>query len=102
MRARETTHCKKCGGDHNVKAGFVNGEQRYLCRDCGCKFVPTRQHGKPDKDKLLAVCLYLHGFSFRAIAKLFGVTPKAVFDWVNIYSGENRVKAESRGEAQYS
>jgi len=92
-------NCKKCGSEKHVKAGFIKGEQRYLCKDCGCKFVPTRHHGKPEKDKLLAVWLYLHGFSFRTIAKYFKVTPKAVYDWVRIYAKENYVKPEPKGEA---
>jgi transposase-like protein len=92
-------HCKKCGSEKHVKAGFIGGEQRYLCKDCGCKFVPTRQHGKPKKDKLLAVWLYLHGLSFRTIAKLFKVSPKAIFDWVKTFAKENYVKPAPQGEA---
>jgi len=34
--------CKKCGGENYAKAGFLNGGQRYRCRDCGCKFVPVK------------------------------------------------------------
>jgi transposase len=90
---------KKCGGEKHVKAGFIKGEQRYLCKDCGCKFVPTRQHGKPPKDKLLAVWLYCHGLSFRTIAKLFKVSPKAVFVWVKTFAKENYVKPEPQGES---
>ena len=92
-------YCKKCGGESHVKAGFIKGEQRYLCKECGCKFVPTRHHGKPKKDKLLAVWLYLHGLSFRTIAKLFKVTPKAVHDWVKAFAKENYVKPEPQSEA---
>lgn len=92
-------YCKKCGSEKHVKAGFIQGEQRYLCKDCGCKYVPTRHHGKPEKDKLLAVWLYLHGLSFRTIAKLFKVTPKAICDWVKIYAKENYTKPEPQGEA---
>ena len=92
-------YCKKCGGVNRVKAGFINGEQRYLCKDCGCKYVPTRHHGKPLKDKLLAIWLYMHGLSFRTIAKLFKVTPKAVYDWVKAFAKENYIKPEPQGEA---
>ena len=81
--------CKKCGSEHHVKAGFISGEQRCLCKDCGCKFVPTRHHGKPKKDKLLAVWLYMHGLSFRTIPKLYKVSPKAIFDWVKAFAKEN-------------
>ncbi len=91
--------CKKCGSINYVKAGFIQGEQRYKCKDCGCKFVPTRHHGRPEKDKLLAVWLYSHGLSFRTIAKFFKVSVKAVFDWVKAYAKTNYTKPEPKGEA---
>ncbi len=91
--------CKKCESENRVRAGFVNGEQRYLCKDCGCKYVPTRQHGKPEKVKLLAIWLYSHGLSFRTIAKLFKVTHKAVYDWVKIYATMNYTKPEPQSDA---
>ena len=90
--------CKKCESTHHVKSGFITGEQRYLCKKCGCKFVPTRQRGRPQKDKLLAVWLYLHGLSFRTIAKLFRVTPKTIYDWVKKYAQENYVKPVPQGD----
>jgi transposase-like protein len=90
--------CKKCDSDRAVKSGFVKGEQRYQCKDCGCQFVPTRAHGRAKKDKTLAVWLYLHGLSFRTIAKLFKVTPKAIYDWVKKYAQENYVKPVPQGE----
>jgi transposase len=87
-------YCKKCGGGNHVKAGFIKGEQRYLCKDCGCKFVPTRQRGKSDKEKLTAVWLYCHGLSFRTIAKLFKVNVRSVFNWVKSFAKANYIKPE--------
>jgi len=89
-----TLYCKKCGNGNHVKAGFINGEQRYLCKNCGCKFVPTRQHGKSDNIKLTAVWLYCHGFSFRTIAKFFKVNVSSVFKWVKKFARENYIKPE--------
>ena len=91
--------CKKCGKQNYVKAGFIRGEQRYLCKECGCKFVPTRQQGKPEKDKLLAIWLYMHGLFFRAVAKLFNVTHKSVYDWVKAFAIFNYTKPEPQGKA---
>ena len=91
--------CKKCGSTNSVRAGYISGEQRYRCKDCGCQYVPTRQRGRPEKDKLLAVWLYLHGLSFRTIARLFRVTPKTVHDWVKAYAKTNYTKPEPTGEA---
>ena len=92
-------YCKKCGGQNYVKSGFIKGEQRYKCKDCGCKFVPTRHQGKSEKDKLIAIWLYLHGLSFRTIAKMFKVTHKAIYDWVKAYAIHNYIKPEPQGSA---
>jgi len=92
--------CKKCRSENYCKSGFISGEQRYLCKDCGCKFVPTRQgHGRPESEKLLAVWLYSHGLSFRTIAKFFKVTHKAVYDWVKSFAIYNYEKPEPKGKA---
>jgi len=92
-------YCKKCGGRNLVKAGHIKGEQRYKCNDCGYQFVPTRHHGKPEEDKLLAVWLYLCGIPFHTIAKLFNVTHKSVYDWVRAYSTYKYTKMEPQREA---
>ena len=86
--------CKKCGSEISVKAGFIKGEQRYLCKSCGCKFVPTLQKGKDDKTKLTAVWLYCHGLSFRTIAKYLNVNVRSVFNWVKAFAIKNYVKPE--------
>ena len=78
--------CTKCGNENSVKAGYVKGEQRYKCKGFGYQFVPTRCKGKPEKDKQLAIWLYLHGLSFRTIAKLIKVTHKTIHDWVKAYA----------------
>lgn len=85
-------YCKKCKSQNYVKAGFIAGEQRYLCKDCGYKFVPTRQKGKCEKTKMTAVWLYCHGLSFRTIAKFFGVNVRSVFNWVKDYAKANYTK----------
>ena len=87
-------YCKKCHGENHVKAGFIKGEQRYLCKSCGCKFVPTRQRGKPEKIKLTAVWLYCHGLSLRTIAKYFNVNVSSVFNWVKAFAKSNYAKPE--------
>ncbi len=63
--------CKKCESNEYVKAGFVKVVQRYKCKKCGCQFVPTRNKGRSKQEKLLAVWMYAHRYSFRAIAKFF-------------------------------
>ena len=91
--------CKKCNGENHVKAGFVKGEQRYKCKNCGCQFVPTRQKGKSEKDKLTAVWMYAHGFSLRTVAKFFHVSHRAVYEWVRAYAFCNYHKPEPNGDS---
>jgi|GEM_PF-4922576 len=38
--------CTTCGRKSVYKSGFVKGEQRYKCRECGKQFVLTMYHGK--------------------------------------------------------
>ena len=92
-------YCKKCGGESHVKAGFVKGEQRYKCKVCGCKFVPTRQHGKTEKEKMTAIWLYCHGLSLRTIAKFFKVTATSVLKWVRTYARDNYEKPAPQSDA---
>jgi len=78
--------CTKCGSEGVFKSGFVKGEQRYRCRDCGRQFVPTRHHGKSETQKLTAVLLYINGLSLRTITRLIHVTATAVLKWVRQYA----------------
>jgi transposase len=87
-------HCKKCGGGNYVKAGHVKGEQRYKCKTCGCQFVPARQHGKSDNEKLTAVWLYSHGLSLRTIARFFNVNVRSVFIWIRTFARNNYIKPQ--------
>ncbi len=47
------------------------------------QFVPTRHKGRSKQEKLLAVCICAHAYSFRTIAKFFKV---------NVLLGENICK----------
>ena len=86
--------CKNCQASEYTKAGFVKGEQRYKCRQYGCQFVPTRQKGRSEQEKLVAVWLYAHGLSFRTIAKLLKVSARSVFVWVKAFAEKNYAKPE--------
>jgi transposase-like protein len=84
--------CKKCQSNSYVKAGFVNGEQRYKCRECGCQFVPTREKGMSGDKKLTIICLYINGLSFRAIGKILKVHHSAVHRFIKKFAIENYEK----------
>ncbi len=91
--------CKKCGSKNAIKAGFVKGEQRYKCKDCGCQFVPTRHKGKSQEQKMTAVSLYIYGLSLRAIGKLLNVSAVSVLNWIRKYAEQNYEKPAPTEEA---
>jgi transposase len=75
--------CKRCGAADYMKNGTVRDLQRYRCRACGCNFTMTPSRGKPSAMKALAVLLYaMGGMSFRAIARILGVSNVAILNWV--------------------
>ena len=55
--------CKRCSSKNNVKHGFLKGERRYQCKDCGFQFVPTSKR-KP-------VRVYKIGDNHVYVAKVF-------------------------------
>ena len=71
--------CKKCQSSEYTKAGFVKGEQRYNCKKCGCQFVPTRQKGRSEEEKLMAVRLYAYILSFREIDNYLKASARSTF-----------------------
>jgi transposase len=74
--------CPKCGKEEHVKNGKMKGAQRYKCRGCGCNYTRCDSHGKPMKQKLLAVTLHLCGMSMNSIGEVMGVTAQSVMRWV--------------------
>ncbi len=91
--------CKKCGSTHVVKAGKIDGNQRYKCNACGCQFQPNRQRGKAESVKKLAVLLYLCGLSMRTIAKIVKTDVHAVYRWIRKFAEENYEKPEPKSES---
>ena len=86
--------CTRCGSEQVFKSGFVKGEQRYKCKNCDRQFVPTRQHGKSETQKLTATLLYINGLSLRTIARLMKVTATAILKWVRQYAILNYEKPQ--------
>ena len=90
--------CKKCNSDKTVKAGLVKGEQRYKCKECNYQFVPTRNRNKNENTKMTAVWLYMHGLSFRTIAKFLSVSASGVLKWIKQFAKENYEKPKPTGD----
>ena len=74
--------CNKCSSDSNVKNGFMNGKQRYLCHGCGSNFtLNDRRRISADKKKL-AIHMYLEGLGFSSIARVLEISDVIVLKWV--------------------
>lgn len=81
----ETVKCIKCGCTQATKNGFVDGWQRYKCKECGYQYTKQNPHGKSIFVKILASALYLFGMSNREIARIIGVTPMSIGRWIKKY-----------------
>jgi len=84
--------CYQCGCERNVKNGFMHGQQRYKCKECGYNFIDKPRRGHSSAILALAVWLYLSGLSQRRIARLFGVTTPAVLKWIKTFALKNAPK----------
>ena len=78
---KQDMKCRKCKSSNFVKAGKVQDNQRYKCKECGCQFQPNKSHGRPVKVKGFAVLLHMLGLPMRAVAKIVRVDVRAVFNW---------------------
>jgi transposase-like protein len=74
--------CPRCKQDKIVKAGFVRGDQRYKCKECGYFFTGIDRRAYSRETKVRAIQLYLEGLGFRAIERLLGVSDTIVQFWV--------------------
>ncbi len=75
--------CYKCQSENKVKAGFIRGIQRYKCKNCGCFFsVERKSDVKTERQRKLALELYLEGLDFRAIGRVLGISYGTVYKWV--------------------
>lgn len=92
--------CPRCGSDKIIKSGFVAGKQRFRCRSCGFQFTRSVPRGRPQKEKVLAVLLYLHGMSMRSIGKIIGVSVVTVLRWIRDFARRYAHKPEPEGKTQ--
>ena len=81
--------CPRCKSFEFTKAGFVNGRQRYKCRQCHYLYtVLEKATSKPVALKRYALHLYLEGLSFRAIGKILGVSNVTVLKWIKEFGDQ--------------
>ena len=72
----------KCGSDNKVNSGTVKEKQRYKCKQCGCNYTQSYQHGYRLDKKLLALQLYLKGNGLRATGRILGLSNVTVLNWI--------------------
>ena len=77
--------CRKCGSEATVKNGFMAGSQRYKCKKCSFQFTRETAHGRPIKDKILALILYLSGLSMNMTAQIIGVSTQTIMRWIRLF-----------------
>lgn len=94
------TICKRCGSCHIIKQGVRKNKsgnaQRFLCKECGCKFVVKEAgfHKMKNKPKIvtLALDLYFKGISYRKVVdhlkQFYDITVShvAIIKWVKKYT----------------
>ena len=90
--------CRKCGSQASVKNGQHLGRQRYKCKQCGFQYTLDHAKGKSLETKCLSIILYVNGLSFRSIASIVKVSPKAVYDWVKSFGLETYEKPKPVGD----
>jgi len=78
----QTDTCPRCAHAHIVKNGIILGQARHKCWGCGYQFTRRDKRGQPQRVVHTAVRLYLYGLSMNASARLLGVSPPAVLDWI--------------------
>ena len=87
--------CKYCQSENVVKHGKANGKQRYLCKDCGHKFIEGSAFPRMRIESRIissSIDMYFEGLSVRKIQtqieKLYGVSVSqvTVMNWTMKYS----------------
>jgi len=79
--------CKHCKSDNSVKNGFVQGKQRYKCKDClrtyregDCREIYT------DDQRFKVIKMYLEGVGIRSIERLESIHNSLIIQWIRKFS----------------
>ena len=75
---------KRCSSINCVKRGYIRGNQRYKCIECGCNFKLGDSRGKVSPEaQALGMLMYGSGkASYGMIARLFNVSRSTVLYWI--------------------
>lgn len=77
-----------------MKNGSANGKPKRKCKECGYQYSSGGLKGFSPATQHLAVVLYLHGLSLRAVAKLLQTTATSVQRWVKILAEKHGQRPE--------
>jgi len=92
--------CKKCCSERTIKNGFIAGNQRYKCKDCGYNFREgdRRTNEKVAAKKALCILLYaMAKGSFRMMGRILGIDYTLVYRWIRAF-GETLPEPEVPGD----
>lgn len=89
--------CPKCTSEHYIKAGIVQGRQRYRCKNCSYFFTVFKEGKRIDPYYVVkALQLYIEGISLREIERILGVSHVSVLNWVRHYGLTKPVGSDYR------
>ena len=81
------TICKHCGSERSVNNGFVQGKQRYKCKDCGKTYREGDAREKYTNERRLRVITwYLEGVGIMSIERMEGVSNPLIIQWIRKFS----------------
>ena len=79
--------CKHCGGEGRVKNGYVQGKQRYKCKDCSKTYREGDLREKYTNDQRLRVVqMYLEGIGIMSIERLEQIPNPLIIKWIRKFS----------------
>jgi transposase-like protein len=75
--------CPRCRASKIVKNGKINGQQRYLCKECNYHFTVNKLGKRVDNNYIVkALQLYLEGLGISEIEKYVGVSRNTIRKWI--------------------
>jgi len=79
--------CKHCGSKERVKNGYVQGKQRFKCRECGKSYRDGDLRERyTNEQRLRVVKWYLEGVGIMAIERMEGVPNPLIIKWIRKFS----------------
>jgi transposase len=79
--------CKHCGSESYVKNGYVQGKQRFKCKECGKTYRGGDLREKYSLEKKLRVIKwYLEGAGIMSIERMENVPNPLIIKWIRKFS----------------